>query len=190
MHNACKEFFDRIAHDWRKNSPLSESDIEKLFKNIKIKRGGRVLDVGCGAGVLDGYLSRRGYRVDAVDISEKMIEKAKRNNAGLDINYFAADFYAFTGKYDAALVFDAYPHFTDKKAFKERAYDLLEAGGALWIFFDCGRGAVNGFHDGHPCEISVPLKSAKEEAETFLPLFETVYLRDDEEGYYIGLKKR
>jgi ubiquinone/menaquinone biosynthesis C-methylase UbiE len=46
--------------------------------------GCRVLEVGCGAGLLAVELTQRGFRVDAVDSSEAMVALAKQNAAELE----------------------------------------------------------------------------------------------------------
>jgi SAM-dependent methyltransferase len=40
--------------------------------------GGRVLELGCGTGRVTGYLGARGARVTGIDVSEEMIEHARR----------------------------------------------------------------------------------------------------------------
>ncbi len=54
---------------------------------------GKVLDLGCGAGVISVYLAARGFEVTAVDFIPKALEMArKRAEAnGVDINFVAAD---------------------------------------------------------------------------------------------------
>ena len=47
--------------------------------------GSRVLDVGCGAGILAGDLARRGYVVDGLDSSQAMIELASQVLAGTGV---------------------------------------------------------------------------------------------------------
>ena len=41
-------------------------------------RGGLVVDLGCGSGLWAGELTRAGYRVLGIDISEAMVELARR----------------------------------------------------------------------------------------------------------------
>lgn len=185
-----RAFFDSVAPVWRNRNPLTESEVEHLLSDIPFEKGKRVLDVACGTGVLDACLAKKGLSVDAVDVSEKMIERARNNAANAGVRYFVADFYAFEGEYDLLLVFDAYPHFTDKARFAEVAHGLLCDGGELWIFFDEGRKGINAHHAGHAAEVSVPLRSAEEEAEALRDYFDPILLRDGETIYKIGLKKK
>lgn len=47
-------------------------------------RGRRVLDVGCGSGISAKLLKARGAQVSGIDASERMIEIARREAAGVD----------------------------------------------------------------------------------------------------------
>lgn len=189
---AQRAFFDGKAAGWRESCPLTQREIQSFLSVVPLKEGDRVLDVACGSGVLDGCLLSMGLRVDAVDLSEKMIEKAKRNECNALVNYIAADFYAYSGDsaYDCLLVFDAYPHFPDKRLFAKKAFELLKENGTLWIFFDQGREEINRRHSDGAEEVSVPLEGAEKEAEVFRSLFEILFLLDVKNRYTIGLKKR
>ncbi len=66
--------------------------------------GGRVLDLGTGAGYIAIYLARRGFRVDASDISERALRLARENVArhGVTVNVVYSNLFAATpGPYDA-----------------------------------------------------------------------------------------
>ena len=56
-----------------------------LVDQISLKQGTRVLDLGCGAGLATLELSRRKYRVQAMDISENMLRRAQVNCQQADI---------------------------------------------------------------------------------------------------------
>lgn len=184
-----KEFFNGLAENWRKEAPIDASALEALFSQVNLPADGRVLDVGCGTGVIDGYLKSVCRAVDAVDISEKMIGKARTENP--EVNYYVADFYEFTDQelYDAIVVFDAYPHFIDKEAFAAKANSLLKETGTLWIMFDESRERINGYHTGRS-DISVSLLSAEKEGAKLNEFFEVFYKADDAEHYIIGLQKK
>ena len=184
-----KKFFNELAESWRNDCGIETQTLEKIFGEVPLPPEGKVLDAGCGTGVIDGYLLTRCRTVDAVDISEKMIEKARLNNP--EVNYFVADFYGYTCEelYDCIIVFDAYPHFIDKEAFATKANSLLKEGGTLWIAFDESREKINGYHTGL-AGISVPLQTAEKEGARLKEFFEIISKTDDNERYLLGLKKK
>jgi release factor glutamine methyltransferase len=51
-------------------SPVSAYSTELVAKNLAVRKGDTVLDVGCGSGVLAVLAAKRGARVVAVDASE------------------------------------------------------------------------------------------------------------------------
>src|SRR5437867_5828638 len=57
-----------VIHQERRKLALQWLD------ELQLPRGSRVLDVGCGTGVLAADLGRRGYLVDGIDASQAMIE--------------------------------------------------------------------------------------------------------------------
>ena len=70
--------------------------VQSLLKEYGIPDG-LVLELGCGTGNLTGALSRRGYDMIGVDLSEDMLEIAqeKKIREGLDILYLQQDMRAF-----------------------------------------------------------------------------------------------
>jgi len=67
---------------------------EKFYlKLAKTHGAGGVIDIACGTGALAVPLAKKGFDVTACDISEAMVEVARRKleAAGLDAHIFAAD---------------------------------------------------------------------------------------------------
>jgi ubiquinone/menaquinone biosynthesis C-methylase UbiE len=81
--------YNKIArgfYDWRKNKSFLYKYIEmpatlSLLEDIK---GKKLLDLGCGPGVLAKLLQSEGASVSGIDISAKMIEMARANAHGID----------------------------------------------------------------------------------------------------------
>lgn len=71
-------------------------------KNLKI------LDVGCGTGRHSIELTRRGYNVTGIDLSESMLVKARQNalSANLEIDFINCDArdLPFDGEFDVAIM--------------------------------------------------------------------------------------
>ena len=85
--------------------------MEKLPQDLK---GTRILDAGCGTGVLSRMLDERGAEVVGVDISDKLIEVAKnRSRSHRNIEYFAGDMKEQSfGNFDFIIAMDSLIHYS------------------------------------------------------------------------------
>ncbi len=107
-----RRFFDAYAdrYDAELFTRGTEAEVRFLIEQVGLPEGGAVLDVGCGTGRHSVALARRGYRVTGVDISEAMLDVARRRarEAGLaadQITWVRTDALAFErpGAFDAVL---------------------------------------------------------------------------------------
>ncbi|OGO87011.1 MAG: hypothetical protein A2Y15_07525 [Clostridiales bacterium GWF2_36_10] len=81
-----------------------------------------VLDCSCGSGLQAVALAKRGFNVDASDISQEMLKKAKEHAAKevVTVNFKQADFRelkkTFNKEYDAVLSWgNSIPHLMNNK---------------------------------------------------------------------------
>ena len=99
--------FSKLADEWwdvnGKFKPLHmfnpiriEYITENIKKHFKIKKdkansleGLKILDIGCGGGLISEPMTRLGAKVTGIDASEKNINIAKMHSTknGLEINY-------------------------------------------------------------------------------------------------------
>lgn len=71
--------YDAIAKEWDKSRDLAKPH---QIRNIKgIKKGEKVLDVGCGNAVLYDILAEKSIDYKGIDISQKLLNVAKRRIA-------------------------------------------------------------------------------------------------------------
>jgi len=74
-----KSTYNRIAEDWHKDHTKDSWWVEATDTFIaSLKPDALILDVGCGSGVKAKYLIEHGLEVVGIDLSERMIEIAKR----------------------------------------------------------------------------------------------------------------
>jgi SAM-dependent methyltransferase len=81
-HSNAKERWNENASNWHSRSVDmwmngSRKDILPFFKN-NVERGSSVADLGCGDGFGSYLLHKNGYDVTGMDLSEKMVELAKK----------------------------------------------------------------------------------------------------------------
>ncbi|MFL4999411.1 MAG: bifunctional 2-polyprenyl-6-hydroxyphenol methylase/3-demethylubiquinol 3-O-methyltransferase UbiG [Xanthobacteraceae bacterium] len=107
-------------------------------KALDCLRGLRILDIGCGAGVLSEPLARIGAAVMGADAAETSIEVAKRHavGSGLDIDYRAvtAEVLADAGeRFDIVLAMEVVEHVADVDLFVRRCAEMIKAGGLMIV---------------------------------------------------------
>lgn len=73
-----KRNYNLIAKDWNVSRGFPSPVKIKLLRNIK--KDFRVLDLGCGNGLMAGEVLKRGGRYFGVDISAKLIAIARKKN--------------------------------------------------------------------------------------------------------------
>ena len=87
---------------------------------LALPAGSRILDVPCGQGRHAHPLAEAGFRVDGLDYSAHLIEKAKARGTGPTLNYRRGDMRAlppsWTARFDAVLnLFTSFGFFTDAR---------------------------------------------------------------------------
>lgn len=187
-----KEFFNGLAERWDDMNDVSDERLHELVALCKIKEGDRVLDVACGTGIIDNELIAVGAAsVTAIDVSDKMIDIAKSKNTDERIKYLCADFYKLQeGRYDKIVIFNAYPHFTDKSAFVKKLHELLTDDGSFIVLHSSSPASINKHHSGGAKKVSKPLQTAADETHWFRRYFELGEIIDDGTSYMIyGTKK-
>lgn len=190
-NSKTKEFFNERAKTWDSKERTSQDKVKELLEFCQLKKNEKVLDVGCGTGVISGLLTEQSGGVTALDLSENMIAEAKKKFEGSGIKFVCTDLYSYSGgDFDCVVIYNAYPHFTDKIALAKKLSELLKQNGRAMIIHSMGRERLNEHHKGLEHAISVSLLRAEDEAKYFSAFFEADLLIDEEERYVIRLLKK
>lgn len=96
----------------------------------------RVLDVGCGGGLLAEALTRRGAQVTAIDLAPSMIQTAQLHalQSGLSIDYRVADVATLQdAPFDAVCCMEMLEHVADPAAFLKLLVQRVRPGGPVFV---------------------------------------------------------
>ncbi len=107
-------------------------------KKLDCLKGLRILDIGCGGGILCEPLARLGAIVVGADASETNIEVAKLHAAksGVDVDYRATTAEALADaeeKFDIVLAMEIIEHVTDVDLFIERCAEMVKPDGFMIV---------------------------------------------------------
>src|SRR5690606_13546167 len=129
-YQARKKFFNDHAKKWRDmwykdhatgRYDKHEKDLERLFSLLPLKPGDRVLDVGCGTGILVPPILERITATGILyelDFADKMIETNRVLHKEDNIRFIIADVESTPlndASCDVVICFSCFPHFHDKE---------------------------------------------------------------------------
>jgi ubiquinone/menaquinone biosynthesis C-methylase UbiE len=79
------KIYSKIVNDYARVFDTDYSDDPYLDKFLAyLKKGSKILDLGCGTGRITQYYSDKGFDVTGIDLSDEMIGYAKRNHPQID----------------------------------------------------------------------------------------------------------
>jgi ubiquinone/menaquinone biosynthesis C-methylase UbiE len=147
-------FFDEIAERWDEicKSEQVLRPLNATLARFNIGVDERVVDLGCGTGVLTGclleHLGEKG-RVEAVDFSTNMIRLAEKKHPDGRVRFHCCDATRLPlddGCIDRVLCFSTWPHFPDPDAVTREAKRILKPGGYFHIWHVESREKINSIH--------------------------------------------
>lgn len=148
-----RDFFDKHAECWDEQySQDIASQIEELIQRFDLREGKRVLDVGCGTGILLSYLSEKVKEegsVFALDFSWNMIFKAKKTKQKSHIHFINAEVEALPLRdhiFDYVTCLDTFAHIIDQKKAVYEMGRALKKGGKLFIAHTLGKKELAEYH--------------------------------------------
>ena len=148
------EKFSKIAEEWwnptgkfkplHKFNPIRISYIrDNITSSFKLKNKRKplekvkILDIGCGGGLLSEPMSRLGAEVVGIDASEKNIQVAKLHakKNGLNIKYHCTspENFITNTKFDVILNMEIVEHVEDVDFFIRKSSELLKKNGLMFV---------------------------------------------------------
>ena len=140
------DHFSRLAGEWwAKNGkfkilhdiqPIRMKYIQNVINKKRLDKI-KILDVGCGGGLISEGMSKLGAKVTGIDFVEENINAAKLHSSenNLNINYMVKDFEKehIKSKFDIIVIFEVLEHLDDWESFLKKIKLNLKPNGALII---------------------------------------------------------
>ena len=192
-----RTFFNQKAAIW--DDIASENDmtkLERMTQRLDIKPGSTILDVGTGTGVLIPFLlnqiGTRGHIV-ALDIAEKMLEKARGKGFNENIDYVCANVTTIpldNEIFDSVVCYSTFPHFRDKPKALAEMKRVIKSGGKLLICHTSSRAAINEMHRKIPAvENDIIPEAAAMQRMLSRAGFTRIEIEDNNESYFCSATK-
>lgn len=113
-----------------------EAKLELIVKKIGLRKGMKVLDIGCGWGSFAEYAARKyGVRVVGTTVSREQAEFARKRCAGLPVEIRLEDYRAMTGTFDSIVSVGMFEHvgYKNYRTFMHIARRLLAPDGLFLL---------------------------------------------------------
>ena len=137
--------FNRSSEDWwstdgafRTLHHLNATRVEFIAKKANLS-GCRLLDVGCGGGILSEGLAERGAVVTGIDLAEQALQVAKahatQSNANCEYHCSSVEDWAekHSHQYDVVTCLEMLEHVPDPAAIVKACFQAVKPGG--FVFF-------------------------------------------------------
>lgn len=172
MMTAVRDFFNARAETWDdENDAQRRAVSERIIRGLGIKPGSRVLDVGCGTGLIIPWLLEAvgsGGHVTALDIAERMLAIAREKHGRSNLEFIHADIADtpfLEGSFDEVVCHNCFPHVADKRRAAREMFRILKPGGRVTVCHNESREEVNALHRFIGGEVGLDMLPGVDEME-------------------------
>lgn len=190
---AKRQHFNELAPRWdqlpRPDDALPK--VEEFVGRACRSNAARLLDVGCGTGVLLPYVLKASPLIRCVvelDLAEEMLRENARKVPDPRVARICADAQTLPfsdASFDLVLCFGVLPHFADLQAGLDELWRVLRLSGRLAVGHLMGSAELNAFHQsmGEPVARDT-LLPAESLAQMLRQLEATVVAAEEKPGWY------
>ena len=135
------EKFSALAHRWwdpegefRPLHDINPLRLEWIAGHANLE-GAKVLDVGCGGGILTEAMARRGAQVTGIDLSDKALRVAELHlhESKLAVHYEKSSVEDYSGEFDIVTCMELLEHVPDPASMVEACARLVRPGGRVFF---------------------------------------------------------
>lgn len=199
IYRARKDFFNKHAQDWcntwYKDNATGRydkhaNDFQRLFSLLPLRAGARVLDVGCGTGILVPFILERitpsGVLYE-LDFADSMIQVNKSLHHADNTRFIVADAEnapLHDASCDAVICFSCFPHFHDMEKAMLMLSRILKPRGIFALSHFDSSEAINRHHESCQAVAHDRLPDKTTMRALFRTAGLTIRMFTDEPGFY------
>lgn len=192
--NKIASYFNMRAGNWDAIAEAAGTKHAMMAMLAGCKQGSRVLDVGCGTGIMTkAYLDCDAEQVTAIDLSQEMVARARAKFPSEGrVTFICGDVVDLEGDelFDVVVMYNVYPHIIDKKPLVKAVRRLLVPGGRFLVAHGMGREALNAQHRNVPADVTSTLEPAQVALADWEDSFDIDTFCDNELHYFFGGTKK
>jgi 2-polyprenyl-3-methyl-5-hydroxy-6-metoxy-1,4-benzoquinol methylase len=111
QQNQCDTGWQSALAQGKEQRGNLQTNLDFLAETNLLKRGDKILEIGCGIGTIVFELAKRGYDVRGTDLSQVAIEYGRSKYKDIPLQVQPAEALAFEdGAFDVVLSFDLFEH--------------------------------------------------------------------------------
>lgn len=205
MKQWYESHFEKYAENYENESYTQGTigECDYIERELNYDKTLKIIDIGCGTGRHSVELSKRGYAVTGIDLSDSMLEKAREkarsNHLNIDFQRHDARNLPFVNQFDAAIMLceGGFPLMeTDEmnyeilknvtKSLKPKAKLIFTTLNGLFPLFH----SINEFHESGAEEGNATYKSTRFDLMTFRDYNTTTFTDDSGEIHEIQCNER
>jgi len=136
------------AYEYNRIADRKRVDFIANVLKSSLPSNARILDVGCGNGVISRHLGKLGFTVLGIDVSEKTIETARSLTTLPNVSFqtkSAEELVASGEKYEAVICSEVLEHLNNPGSLLDVLYQTLADNGKLIVTVPNGKGPRESF---------------------------------------------
>ena len=197
IDRSTRSYFNDLAADWEKKQAIDDKKLLGLLSRLHFSGAKRIMDLGCGTGVLLPYLRQLAdpnAQILALDFAEHMVFEADKR-ANSRIHLLCSDIHHLPVReksIDIIIAFQVFPHVKNKDIALLQCWEALRENGEFAIIHLQGSQQLNTFHAslndavaGHELPSAAEMKGMLQKHN-----FEIMHWMDEPEEYFVSGKKK
>ena len=110
--------------------PGRRADVDFTVMYLPARQQGRLLEIGCGSGIMLNYMDKLGWKTEGIDVDQSAVANAQGKGLNVSLGSLEQQNYQ-TDSFDAVMLSHVIEHVPDPKSLLRECHRILKPGGML-----------------------------------------------------------